>query len=221
MRKLNVSKTPRTDQKLQKLEKPKKDSKKTPRTKKKPKKKIYKYKRMQCAFVDENGVRCTSKAVGKSTLCKKHGGSKYIPENMIKDDLVGIGSIGTKYNPEVHPLLYIQLSREGYSNPEIAAEFQISSYTLQQWTEKYESFYLAAEIGKEMQEAWWLRKGKDNLENNRNFNTNLFKYLTMNKLGYSDKIESKSTNLNVHGVLMVPDAVSEDEWEKDIIDVNS
>jgi hypothetical protein len=63
-----------------------------------------------------------------------------------------------------------------------------------------------------MQEAWWLSEGKNNLDN-RGYNVSLYKFITGNKLGYSDKIESR--NLNVHaGVLMVPGSMSLEEWEK-------
>ena len=81
-------------------------------------------------------------------------------------------------------------------------------------------FNKAYDIGKAMHEAWWIEQGKSGL-NNRGFNTSLFKFLTSNKLGYSDKMETKNMNMNVHGVLMVPDKVSEEEWEQDedVIDV--
>lgn len=184
------------------------------------KKKIIKYPQNRCAFVDEGGYRCKGYAYGSSTLCKKHGGS-ISKEDLISDrDLEEMHKLRIKFNPAVHPMSYIQLSREGFSDAEIAATFEVSKGTLENWAEKYESFYHATEIGKEMQEAWWLNQGRNNLENKRDFNTGLFKFLTMNKLGYSDKIESKSTSMNMHGVLMIPDAVSEDDWEKEAIDVN-
>jgi hypothetical protein len=55
------------------------------------------------------------------------------------------------------------------------------------------------------------KEGKDNLDN-RGYNTGLFKFLTGNKLGYSDKIESKNLNVTA-GVLMVPATMEAEEWE--------
>jgi hypothetical protein len=43
----------------------------------------------------------------------------------------------------------------------------------------------------------------------------------MNKLGYSDKIEQKNINTNIHGVLVIPDKVTIEEWENEVIDVDS
>lgn len=182
----------------------------------KSKRKVKKYyKKQQCAFVKADGTQCKCKAVGKSTLCEKHGGDAVIKENLYTgtEELM-LPNCRVKFNPAHHPLRYIELARDGLSEVEIAAEFEIATITLQDWSEKFESFYLARDIGKAMHEAWWLRQGKDNM-NDRSFNTPLFKYMTMNKLGYSDKIEQKSLNMNVHGVLMVPDTVTEEDWEND------
>lgn len=186
--------------------------------------KIIKYKKQKCAFVFDCGTRCRNNAVGKSTLCKKHGGDPIIKENLVpaksEKDLTGLI---TKYNPSTHPVMFMDLSRQGMSDVEIAAEFEVGVDTLRGWAEKYEMFNTAYEIGRAMHESWWLGQGKNGL-NNRGFNTGLFKFLTSNKLGYSDKMETKSMNMNIHGVLMVPDKMSEEEWEKDdedIIDADS
>ena len=192
---------------------------------KKAKEKVLKlrkiYKKQKCAHIKKDGTKCNSYACGKSTLCEAHGGEAIIKENLIKDISLKEDILPQPqriFEPALHPIQYIEMARNGLSDVEIAAEFEISLATLKQWVDKYESFYIAYDIGKAMHEAWWLRQGKENM-NERSFNTNLFKYMTMNKLGYSDKIEQKSLNMNVHGVLMVPDAVSEDEWEKEALDV--
>ena len=184
-------------------------------------KKIKKYKKQKCSFVYSTGKECSRKAVGKSTLCEKHGGSRIIKENLIPAKLeTALLSPASKYDPITHPTRFIDHSREGMSDVEIAAEFQVGVETLRGWAEKYEMFNIAFDIGKALHEAWWLQQGKDGL-NNRGFNTALFKFLTSNKLGYSDKMETKNLNMNVHGVLVVPDKQTEDEWEKDaeVIDV--
>ncbi len=191
---------------------------------KRPERIIRKYKKQRCDFVtidvDTKEVsQCKNNAVGKGTLCKKHGGDPIIKENLIpiqhENELI---SVGTKFNPAIHPLQYIELSREGMSKVEIAAAMEVSITALQGWAEKFESFNTASEIGDALHETWWIQQGKGGLES-RHFNTSLFKYLTMNKLGYSDKIEQKNLNMNVHGVLAVPDKVSAEEWEAEIIDI--
>lgn len=179
------------------------------------------YKPQKCAFIKDDGTQCRKSAVGKGTLCPTHGGNPVIKENLYKDaEEIMLPNCRVRYDPAYHPIKFIKMSRDGLSEVEIAAEFQIAVITIADWAEKFESFYIARDVGKAMHEAWWLHQGKENL-NERSFNTNLFKYMTMNKLGYSDKIEQKSMNMNLHGVLMVPDAVSEDEWEKeeDFVDV--
>ena len=177
-------------------------------------KRLKRYKKQKCAFV-QNGKACINWAVGKGTLCKQHGGDPVIKENLLdKMQEKYLDNPHSKFDPATHYIDFINLSRHGASEIELAAEFQVSIETLKGWAERYESFNTAWEVGKAMQEAWWLREGKNNL-NQRSFNTPLYKFLTMNKLGYSDKIEQKNTNMNVHGVLVIPDKVSVDEWEKD------
>jgi len=191
---------------------------------KKARKTIKKYKKQRCAYIRGDGTQCKYLAVGKSTLCKTHGGNPVVKENLIVASTTEKALIdpNSKFDPAIHPISYIDFSREGLSDVEIAAQFEVSVETINNWAEKYKTFNTAWEIGQAMHEAWWLRQGKNNLTNKRNFNSSLFKFMTMNKLGYSDKIEQKNMNMNVHGVLMIPDAVSEEEWEnEDVIDVDS
>lgn len=185
---------------------------KKPRIRKK--KVIKKYVAQQCAYVNADGVRCKNRAVGKSTLCGDHGGDPIIKENLLsrEEEKALYDPLNTKYKPDYHPIAYVDFSREGLSKVEIAARFEVSTETINTWAEKYDSFYTATEIGDALHEAWWLTQGKAGL-NTRGFNTGLFKFLTSNKIGYSDKMETKSMNMNIHGVLKVPDAVTEEEWE--------
>lgn len=198
-------------------------------TPKKKKKKIrrLKYKKQQCAFVYETGRQCRNLAVGKSTLCKKHGGNPVALETTMNVEqtkqYLQETVLNNRFKPDVHPLAYIDYSREGLSEVEIAAKFGVSVHSMNKWVEKFEQFALAHEIGTALHEAWWLEKGKEGL-NSRHFNTPLFKFLTGNKLGYSEKIENKNLNINTHGVLLVPGKVTDDEWEQeniqDAIDIN-
>ena len=175
-----------------------------------------KYEKKKCAF-HEGEKRCTNNAVGKSQLCKKHGGRKIDPALALTpaETLKEVQIVQTKFKPAVHPLQFINLSREGLSLVEIAAHFSVGVHTIEAWAEKYSEMAIAYEIGNALHEAWWLAKGKDGLDS-RSFNTGLFKFLTGNKLGYADKIESKNMNMNMnaHGVLVVPAKMNEKEWEQ-------
>lgn len=173
------------------------------------------YPKQRCSYIYPKGYRCIKSAVGSSSLCKMHGGNPIKKENNIpveKEDQYL--TTGTKYDPAFHPIEFIKHRIQGLSEQEVAVVFGVSVQTMQNWAEKFESFYTAWEHGKDCYEAWWLRKARNNIDN-RSINTPLYKFITMNKLGYSDKVESKSMSMNVHGVLMIPDAVSEDDWEKE------
>lgn len=177
------------------------------------------YVKEKCHFVDENGVRCTNNCIGNGQLCKKHGGTKDL-DNVLSNKslqlLTGEGGLIKKFNP-LMPLLFVDLSRQGFSDVEIAAEMEISVYTLRKWSEDFEEFSIAYDIGQALHESWWLEKGKEGLDS-RTFNTSLFKFLTGNKLGYADKVETKNLNVNTHGVLVVPAKQSLDEWEAEGIE---
>jgi len=206
--------------KLKSLHKRRISKTKKPRTyvrnsRKKPKKKkIYIYPERDCEFIDKNGTKCTKKAVGKDMFCKKHGGNPVIKENLIPDNMIPFDILRiTKYKPDFHPFQFIKLSKIGMSDTEIAAEFEIGIETLRGWAERYESFNNAFEIGRALHEAWWLEVGKRGLRD-RAFNTTLYKFLTGNKLGYSEKIENKNVNTHNFGVLMIPGVKTKDEWEE-------
>jgi hypothetical protein len=183
------------------------------------------YPKEKCAFI-KDGKRCSRNAVGKGQLCEKHGGEKRIHDNcLISQDLDKAALAVVKkvqgslklnpYDPEVHPKEFLKLSKEGLSAIEIAAEFKVPIHRMQKWAEDYLDFSEAWDIGKAIYESWWLEKGKEGLHDPRNFNTPLFKYLTQNKLGYSEKTESRNFNMNA-GVLIVPGTTKTiDEWEKE------
>ena len=155
---------------------------------------------------------CTNNAVGKGITCKQHGGDPVIPENLLQTcEIPAQTLIASKFEPATHPISFIALSREGMSAVEIAAEFGVSVNTLRNWSEKYADFNTAYEVGQAMHEAWWLQEGKNNLDN-RGYNTGLYKFITGNKLGFSDKIESKNLNITA-GVLMVPEQLNIIDWE--------
>ncbi len=149
---------------------------------------------------------CKFKAVGADKFCKRHGGDPIIRDNLLEFDKVPeLTVLHTKFRPSYHPLEYIALAREGKSEVEIAAHFQVSVNTLRNWAKTYKEFNTATEIGAALYEAWWLQEGKANLDDNR-YNTQMYKYLTTNKIGYIDRnLPNAGTNINVAGgVLLVP-----------------
>jgi len=161
---------------------------------------------------------CNRNAVGMHDVCEKHGGVVIIEQNLLQAyEISDLLKEMSKYEPTKHPLEYIRLSQQGYSDSEIASEFGVSVSTMLGWSEKFADFNTALDIGKSAYEAWWLKEAKRNL-NNRNYNTGLFKFVTANKLGFAEKSETKS--LSVHaGVLVVPTpAQSHEEWEADCAD---
>lgn len=163
------------------------------------------YPQEECA---EDG--CDQWAVGSDIYCEYHGGDPIIRENLLENQEIPISMLG-KYKPEYHPMAYLNYAKQGLSNVQIAAELGVSTQIMKEWSEKFLDFNTAYEVGQALIQSWYEKKGKDNLEN-RGFNTNLYKLLTGNILGWSDKTESKS--LNVHaGVLVVPERMSEEEWE--------
>ncbi len=168
------------------------------------------YEKIKCVWRNRFGKGCRNYAVGKSTLCEKHGG-KRIEKELMLPSVYALQHI--KYDPAVHPIDFLQLSMEGKSVVEIAAIMGIAPGTLKNWSEKFPAFATAWEVGEACHEAWWLTQGKNNLNNTR-FQTGLYKFLTTNKLGYAEKIETKSHNINENvGVLLVPGNMSIEEWE--------
>ena len=180
-----------------------------------------KYESARCSFVGEDGVQCRGFACSGISFCRVHAkmmglsrgdivrssecdvSYKNLPESYL---------VRTKFDIGKHPLLYIKLSRLGKSDVEIASEFGVSLGTLMKWVSEISEMKEAYEIGQTMYEAFFLKKGVENLDNDR-FNNVLYKYLTMNKLGYSDKMETKSTMSGLHGVMVVPSTMSVSEWE--------
>lgn len=175
-----------------------------------------KYVKEKCNFVYENGRKCSLNAIGHSQFCKLHGGS-YVSDgahDVLTGGLQAVLQKNSKFNPAQHPMDFIKFSKLGFSDVEIAAEFQVSHSTLMDWVDKFQMMGEAYEIGQAMYESWWLKKGVSGLDDTRNFNTSLYKYLVGNKLGYTEKIEGGANIHNNFGVLVVPNQQSVEEWEK-------
>ncbi len=98
----------------------------------------------------------------------------------------------TKYDPAMCEQV-IELMREGYAKVEVAAELGICKDTLNEWTNDSTKpeFSAAIKLGSQLSEAWWMKKGRINLEN-REFNPTLWYMNMKNRHGWRDRIEEKS-----------------------------
>jgi hypothetical protein len=175
----------------------------------------------RCKYVDENGKRCQHNTVQKQDFCKAHGGKSRLdlvdPSTLIPDEVLKTtpGNSGA-FDPDKHPMAYIKLSYIGKSPEEIATIFHVGLRTINNWAERYESMYEAKQIGDTMYKAFWIDKGVGNLDN-KDFNTNLYKYLTGNLIGFSEKTETRVHQTGTTGVLLIPTPpVSPQEWEKQV-----
>lgn len=186
-------------------------------TKKPVKQKIFrKFFRKQCQFYKESGEQCRARTAGKGNFCVTHtihAGSGTIHMDTVPAEST-LSTLANKYDPIAHPVQYIQLSGSGYNMAEIAHAFNVSIESIKNWAAKFPMFHEAVEIGKAALESWYLKTGKDNLDN-RFFQTNLYKFITMNNgLNWSDKAESRSQVQGQFGVLLVPNQMGIDEWEQ-------
>lgn len=176
------------------------------------KKRVFiRYKKKQCDFINADGTRCKRHCTGRGNVCVIHGGQISAPETHYP--ITVNGGVRTAYDPIRHPMELLQHAARGLSGVEIAAELGISSVTLNTWREKHKEFNQAFEIGEALHEAWYIKKGKDNLDN-RFFQTALYKFMAMNKLGWTDKVATHSTIQGTFGVLLVPDEMSMEDWER-------
>lgn len=175
-------------------------------------KEIAVYPTEKCSYIGPDGKQCSRNAVGKWNVCQKHGGDPVVVENLLAKKEIPDVLKGKVYNPDFHPMEYLYLAKQGMSVVEIAAEFEVPVREIEFWAATYLEFNKAFEIGEALHEAWYLHEGKKNLDN-RGYNSELFKFLTGNKLGYSTKTESKNLNISA-GVLVVPGRKSEEEWGK-------
>ncbi len=163
----------------------------------------------QCLqFID--GEQCKRKRILGDSFCRKHGGSS--GKVAVKSPDNYLGNTNSNYDPKYHPNQFILLSSQQMSDVEIAEEFGISKVSMIAWADKYLEFSEAYEVGKTIEEAFYIRAGRNNLANPR-FNTHLFKFMTGNRLGFVEKIESRNLNMNVSGVLKVPVQMDDAEWE--------
>jgi hypothetical protein len=74
-----------------------------------------------------------------------------------------------------------------------ADKIDVNTDTLNEWTKKHEEFSDAYARAKQLQEHIWLVNGMSNL-----YNAQFAQFFGKNCLGYKDKTETESTNLNLN-----------------------
>ncbi len=82
--------------------------------------------------------------------------------------------------------------RNGKSVKQFCRDEGVSNRVFYDWTAKYPDFLRAFEIGKDECEAFWEDRCINNFDN-KNFNTNLFKFYMANRHGWTDKKEVQQT----------------------------
>jgi len=97
---------------------------------------------------------------------------------------------------------------QGGAMIEVSRLMGINRSTFNRWSKstdkEKQKFREVVEIGKEAAEAFWIRQGRENLEN-KSFNTALYSFMMVNKFGYRsayskqerDITETKTTKFEV------------------------
>ena len=78
---------------------------------------------------------------------------------------------------------------------ECVHELGVARDTLYQWEKLNDEISDIMRAGRTAREAWWVRKGRENMDNT-NFQPSLYKWMTMNTIGWSNR-QNVDTNVNV------------------------
>lgn len=103
----------------------------------------------------------------------------------------------TKYDPSMCETV-TTLMTEGASKVEVCAELGISYETFLQWQDPEGDYYKeefseSVKRGNKLSEAWWLKKGRVNLENTK-FSATLWYMNMKNRHGWKDKTDITSND---------------------------
>lgn len=94
------------------------------------------------------------------------------------------------------PQLVLDAYGEGKSDLAVCKILGISRKKFMDAYSRNNSFRELVDYGRELSEAWWEDKARENI-GNKNFNTNLYKAYMQQKFDWSDKVDTKNANLNL------------------------
>jgi hypothetical protein len=100
----------------------------------------------------------------------------------------------------------LKMSREGASIVEIAVELNISRNTLSKMTDNDAYFLSTIKECKRLCEAWWLKKGRTELEN-KDFSYTGWYMNMKNRFGWTDRVDqtTKDEKISQVTVFKLPD----------------
>lgn len=91
----------------------------------------------------------------------------------------------TKYDPAFIEET-LTLMGKGWSKTRVAAKLGVHKATFYDWMEAHPEFLDAVRLGETLSEAWWEAEGQNALWVHK-YNTGMFKWLTGNMHGWSEK----------------------------------
>jgi len=112
------------------------------------------------------------------------------------------GGRPTKYTPGFI-VITLELMAQGYSKTKVAATLGVHKDTLYEWMKVHPDFSDAIRAGETLSEAWWEDEGRQALTKEK-YNTPMFKWLTGNIHGWSDK---SSQQVDISGDLSIGSAI--------------
>lgn len=80
---------------------------------------------------------------------------------------------------------------EGAFLEEIIAELDVSRDTISAWCANNQEFSDIIAKGRRLFEAWWIKNGREGVASN-NFNSNQYKWMTMNGMQWSQNVKSET-----------------------------
>lgn len=91
------------------------------------------------------------------------------------------------------------IMEQGGSIVECVSELGLARDTLYQWEKTNNEISDIMGAGRISREAWWVKKGRENMENT-NFQSNLYRWMTMNTIGWSNR-QNVDTNVTVSSTI--------------------
>lgn len=79
---------------------------------------------------------------------------------------------------------------QGMSDAEVMEILGMSRKQFERRLENDDTFREWIEMGRTLSEAWWMRKGRTSINDNK-FNTNLWMFVVKNRFDWAEKVEQK------------------------------